>query len=180
MAGKTELVDVTIHWQGGFTSQHEVRRPIFSYARLSSYEALKERVTTLRHAGRTSQAIAEQLNAEGLHPPRRDEHFNSAMVRSLLIKFGLTKLRKDSDQRLLSEHDWWLTDLGRQLKIPSGTLRGWIRQGWVHFRKASNRWVLWADPSEQTRLRQLHAYRRPAASVSYPQELTTPKDRSTY
>ena len=178
VAGKTELVDVTIHWQGGFTSQHEVLRPIFSYARLSNYEELKERVTALRHAGHASQAIAEQLNAEGFHPPHRDERFNSAMVRSLLIKFGLTKPRKDSEQQLLSEGDWWLTDLGRELNIPPGTLRSWIRRGWVHSRKAANRWVLWADPSEQARLSQLHAYRRSAASVPYPPELTTPKHRS--
>ena len=173
--GKTELVDVTMHWQGGFTCQHEVRRPIFSYARLSDYEALKERVTALRQDGRTSAAIAEQLNAEGFHPPRRDERFNSGIVRSLLSKFGLTKPRGDSEQRLLGQHDWWLTDLSRELEIPSGTLRGWIPQGWVHFRKVSNRWVLWADDSEKERLRQLHAYRRPAASVPYPEELTTPK-----
>ncbi len=176
--GRTELVDVTIHWQGGFTSQHEARRPIFSYARLSNYEALKEQVKTLRHAGRTSQAIAEQLNADGFYPPRRDERFNAAMVRSLLIKFGLTGPRQGSEQQLLGEHDWWLTDLGRELGIPSGTLRGWIRQGWVHHRKACNRWVLWADPSEQERLRQLHAYRRPAPCVPYPQKLITPKHRS--
>jgi hypothetical protein len=176
--GKTELVDVTLHWEGGFTSQHEVRRPTFSYARLSNYELLKERVTALRRAGYTSQVIAEQLNAEGFYPPRRDQQFNSGIVRSLLIMFGLTKLRQDSRQRLLTEHDWWLTDLGRELEIPSGTLRGWIHQGWVHYRKVCNRWVLWADPSEQERLRQLHAFRRPAASVPYPQDLTTPKHRS--
>ncbi len=176
--GKTELVDATLHWQGGFTSQHEVRRPIFSYARLSDYETLKERVTALRHAGETSQAIAEQLHAEGFHPPRRDERFNSGMIRSLLIKFGLTKRRDDSQEQLLREHEWWLADLSRTLPVPSGTLHGWIRQGWVHSRKVSNRWVLWADPSEQLRLRQLHAYRRPAASVPYPETLTTSKSRS--
>jgi DNA invertase Pin-like site-specific DNA recombinase len=175
--GKTELVDVTLHWQGGFTSQHEVCRPIFSYARLSNYEALKERVTALRRAGHTSEAIALQLNTEGYYPPRRDERFNSGIVRSLLIKFNLTKPRKATEQRLLSEHDWWLTDLSRELEIPSGTLRGWIRQGWVHYQKVCNRWVLWADPLEQERLRRLHAYRRPAASVPYPEELTTPKRR---
>ena len=176
--GKTELVDVTIHWQGGFRSQHEVRRPIFSYARLKNYEALKERVTTLRHAGHTSQAIANKLNAEGFHPPRHGQCFNSGSIRSLLIKFGLTKARNDSSQKWLNEHDWWLADLGRELGIPCGTLRGWIHQGWVHYRKAANRWILWADPSEQDRLRRLHAQRRPAANAPYPEELTTPKYRS--
>lgn len=177
--GKTELVDVTIHWHGGYSCQHEVRRPIFSYQRLSDYDALKERVTALRQGGQTSTAIAEQLNAEGFHPPRRDKRFSSGMVRSLLIKFGLTKPRGNSEQRLLAEDEWWLADLSRKLNIPSGTLRGWIRQGWVHYRKVSNRWVLWADLSEQERLRQLHAYRRPAASVPYPAELTTPQSGAT-
>jgi hypothetical protein len=40
--GRSELVDVSIHWQGGFTSGHEVCRPVFSYARLSSHSALRE------------------------------------------------------------------------------------------------------------------------------------------
>jgi hypothetical protein len=176
--GKTELVDVTLHWQGGFTSQHEIRRPIFSYARLSSYEALKERVTALRQAGRTSQAIAEQLNTEGFRPPRREDRFSSGMVRALLMKFGLTKPRGDSAKGILREHEWWLTDLSRELKIPYGTMRGWIQRGWVHCRKISNQSVLWADLSEQERLRKLHAHRRPAASVPYPDELTTPSSRS--
>jgi hypothetical protein len=175
--GKTELVDVTIHWHGGFSCQHEVRRPIFSYARLSGYEALKERVTALRQDGLTSTAIAEQLNAEGFHPPRRDERFNSGMVRSLLITFGLTKARGNSEQCCLAEHEWWLADLSRKLSIPTGTLRGWIRKGWVRYRKVSNRWVLWADSSEQGRLLKLHAYRRPAAGAPYPAELTKPKSQ---
>jgi hypothetical protein len=60
-------------------------------------------VTVLRNDGHTSQAIAQQLNREGFHPPRRDERFNSGLIRALLIKFGLTKPREDSEHGVLRE-----------------------------------------------------------------------------
>jgi hypothetical protein len=31
----TELNQVTIHWQGGFATEHQVARPVGSYAQLS-------------------------------------------------------------------------------------------------------------------------------------------------
>ena len=40
----TERVDVTLHWVGGFTSQHELIRPVRGYAQLSDYEHLIARI----------------------------------------------------------------------------------------------------------------------------------------
>jgi hypothetical protein len=66
----SELVDVTIHWAGGYESQHEIVRPVATYAQLSDYERLLTRLAELREAGRTAPEIATALNAEGFHLPK--------------------------------------------------------------------------------------------------------------
>jgi hypothetical protein len=43
----SEYVDVTIHWHGGFLSQHEVLRPVRSYEQLRDFDQLMDRITTL-------------------------------------------------------------------------------------------------------------------------------------
>src|SRR5262249_34671613 len=40
----SEHVDVTIYWNGGFTSQHEVVRPVGSYEQLRDFDKLMDRV----------------------------------------------------------------------------------------------------------------------------------------
>ena len=44
----SEYVDVTIHWHGGFTSQHEVVRPVKSYEQLRDFDKLMDRIAALR------------------------------------------------------------------------------------------------------------------------------------
>jgi hypothetical protein len=66
-----ELVDVTIHWAGGYESQHEIVRPVATYAQLSDFERLLDRVAELREAGHIARDIAATLNAEGFRPPKR-------------------------------------------------------------------------------------------------------------
>ena len=53
----SEYVGVTIHWQGGFTSQHEVVRPVKSYEQLRDFDKLMDRVATLHHKGHTSERV---------------------------------------------------------------------------------------------------------------------------
>ena len=67
----SEYVDVTIHWQGGFTSQHEVVRPVRSYEQLRDFDKLMDRIVALRHEGHTAAQIADCLNREGFSPPKR-------------------------------------------------------------------------------------------------------------
>ena len=64
----SEYVDVTIHWQGGFTSQHEVVRPVQFYEQLRDFDKLMERIVALRHEGYTAAQIADCLNREGFSP----------------------------------------------------------------------------------------------------------------
>ena len=64
----TERVDVTLHWAGGFTSQHELIRPVRGYAQMSDYEQLIARIKGLRREGLSFAAIAEELNRDGFPP----------------------------------------------------------------------------------------------------------------
>jgi DNA invertase Pin-like site-specific DNA recombinase len=178
--GETEWADVVVHWSGGFVSRHEVRRPVRRLEQLRDYPMLMDRVLELHRAGRTSGEIADRLNAEGFRPAKRRETFNNSMVRQMISR----QFRSGPRPRALSEadpredHEWWLTDLARELGMPVPTVHSWIRRGWITARKltgAGGRWLLWADDQELDRLRRLRSSPRGWSDQPYPPELTTPK-----
>jgi hypothetical protein len=178
--GETEWVDVVVHWSGGFVSRHEVRRPVRRLEQLRDYTALMDRVLELHRAGRTSGEIADRLNAEGFRPAKRRATFNRAMVRQMLSRRFRSgpRPRALTEVSPLEEHEWWLTDLARELGMP--TVHCWLRRGWITARKrtgAGGRWILWADDEELDRLRRLRASPRGWADQPDPTELTTPKAR---
>lgn len=86
----SERVDVTIHWHEGFTSQHELIRPVCSYRGMATADQLRRRVTELRQEGRTASQIAAILNRGGFSPPRRCNPFSKEQVWQLLARLGLT------------------------------------------------------------------------------------------
>jgi len=177
--GKTEVVDVTIHWIGGFVSQHEVRRSLGRYEQLRDFHRLVARLTELRNEGQTSARIAHELNQEGFHTPKgTHKKFSGVLVRSLLMRLGLC--RRTDSPGLLEPDEWWAHDLCRKLNVPFGTLKGWIQSGWIHARKIKMglaRWVVWADHDELVRLQNLRDYRRRGPRFHHPKELTTPKPK---
>ena len=180
--GETEWADVVVHWSGGFASRHEVRRPVRRLEQLRDYSALMDRVLELHRAGRTSGEIADRLNAEGFRPAKRRETFNRSMVRQMLSRHFRSgpRPRAPSEASPLGDHEWWLTDLVRELDMPTPTVHCWLRRGWIIARKltgAGGRWILWADGEELDRLRRLRASPRGWADQPYPPELTTPKTR---
>jgi DNA invertase Pin-like site-specific DNA recombinase len=180
--GETEWADVAVHWSGGFVSRHEVRRPVRRLEQLRDYSALMERVLELHRAGRTSGEIAACLNTEGFRPAKRRETFNSPMVRQMLSRQFRSGPRPRSltEASPLEDHEWWLTDLARELGMPVPTVHTWVRRGWITSRKltgAGARWILWADDQELDRLRSLRASPRGWPDQPYPPELTTPKPR---
>ncbi len=181
--GTTEVVDVTIRWIGGYTSEHEIRRSVARYTDLRDHDRLIARLKELRDAGHTAVEIAQQLNAEGFHSPHRGHAFNAGTVRSMLSRQGLTRRpHRDAalDAGFHKPNEWWLEELALELKMPSATLRGWCRKGWVHVRKvtlAYRRFIIWADADELDRLRRLQKYQRRGLHVPYPSELTTPNSR---
>lgn len=184
--GETEYVDVTIHWAGGFISQHEVIRPVRHYEQLRDFDQLMARVLELRKADHTSDQIAKQLNEDGFHLPKHQSgQYTAEIVRKLLSHRGLTttRARTASEAHRLQEHEWWLSDLAQELEMPVPTLHSWHRRGWVEARqlpgpRGQNRWILWADPLEVQRLRKLRACPRSWSDQPFSPELTTPRRRA--
>jgi DNA invertase Pin-like site-specific DNA recombinase len=172
----SEYVDATIHWQGGFTSQHEVVRSVKCYEQLHDFDKLMDRIAALRRAGRSMGQIADCLNREGFNPPRRCGEFFPELVRQLLFRRGLVHEETYHDK--LGPNEWWSPKLAEKVPVSAGKLAGWAREGWVHSRKAAagRLWILWADRQELKRLRRLASLSRLGVQ-KYPAELTTPKDR---
>jgi DNA invertase Pin-like site-specific DNA recombinase len=172
----SEYVDVAIQWHGGFTSRHEVVRPVRTYEQLRDLDKLMDRIVALRHEGRTAAEIAVCLNQEGFVPPKRCGEFYPELVHELLVRRGLSNERKYADQ--LGPHEWWLPKLAEAIPVSAGKLADWARRGWLHCRRtpAQHLWILWADKTEVKRLRKLAVVSHRGV-VEYPPELTTPKER---
>jgi hypothetical protein len=180
--GETEWVDVAVHWTGGFVSRHELRRPVRRLEQLGDFPALLGRVRELHDAGKSAGAIAAVLNLEGYRPAKRRETFNAAMVRQRLSRPGRSGPRPWAltEESPLREHEWWLSDLARELEMPQPTVHSWLRRGWIGARKLpgiGGRWILWADADELNRLRRLRSCPRGWSDAPYPPELTAPKAR---
>ena len=174
----SEYVDVTIHWHGGFTSQHEIIRPVARYEQLSDFAGLIGRMTDLRKEGKTAREIAESLNREGFRTPKRRGQFSPDLVSQLLSRRGLARATKHIER--LGPHEWRLPQLAEQIPVSAGKLGDWVRRGWLHCRKtrAERLWILWADQQEIRRLRKL-AKLSHRGLAEYPIELTTPKARDS-
>jgi hypothetical protein len=182
--GDSEQVDVTLHWAGGVESRHRLIRPVQRYEQLSTYPRLMARLETLRHEGLSFAQMAERLTAEGFYPPKRTDRFTGEMIARLLSRSGLhgPRPRTMVAAEVLEPHEYWLSDLARELTMPNATLYKWQRLGWVHSRKvaeASGRLALWADADDLERLRCLRAYQRQWPEPRYPQALIQPKERGS-
>lgn len=51
--GTTEQVEVSLNWSGGFTSHHELVRPVRRYEQTADYERLKARIEELQKQGKS-------------------------------------------------------------------------------------------------------------------------------
>jgi len=106
----TEMNEVTIVWQGGVTTQHQVARPVGSYEQLKDYRRLTERIRQLHREGLHFRQIAEKLNEEGFVPPRRRGAFTECGIWSLMRDLGLPgELFRDvSSARMNGGFPTWL------------------------------------------------------------------------
>jgi len=174
-------VDVTIHWRGGFASQHALIRPVARYDQLDNYPQLLDRILELRDQKQSSAQIAAKLNAEGFRPPKRRSTFSAAMVGRLVWQRRRTDKRSTAMQRhKLDNHEWWFIDLARHLNLPYPTLYSWVRRGWVHARQLPvnrGRWIIWADADELSRLKRLRQCPKSWHNLHQAAELTQPKSR---
>lgn len=177
--GQTEFMDVTIHWCGGFVTQHEIIRSVRRYDQLRDFDRLKSRAIELRDAGRTAEQIAEQLNLDGFHTPQRNKTYTAQMVYKFLSRWASAKRAGwQTKGANLVPDECWLSDLARELSITWSTLSGWCRRGWVDARKAPNGWwIVRADADERARLQKLDSCPQSGICGTYPAELTTPKPR---
>jgi DNA invertase Pin-like site-specific DNA recombinase len=180
--GESEWVDVAIRWAGGFSSRHELVRPVQRYQQMADYGMLMKRIDELRKAGQTLAEVAEQLQREGFHPPKRSATFTSGILAGLLAKLGRSgpRPRVVAEPGLLGEHEWLLTDLARKLEMPQATLHRWIRVGWVHARQLltpGRQWVIWADADEVDRMTRLRTCPRGWSDEPILARLTKPKAR---
>ena len=168
----SEYVEVVIHWHGGFTSRHEIARPVFDAAQQRDYDRLVARIRELHSQGLTCSEMAARLNEEGFVPARRKKGYSKASLAPMLKKLGILR----SPQGLQPE-EWWACELARELGVTSQKIYHWARQGYVHARRTPQRhWIVWADQDE---LQRLHALKRETTSWIQKRapELTIPKDR---
>lgn len=184
--GNSEVVQVAIRWQGGFDSRHELIRSVANYDQLKDFERLRKRVNELWRSGRSTTAIAKDLNKEGFRTPKADGKHTRYTIRKLLDSWGLTEPERPQSPlefATLDPNEWWLLDLSCKLSIDRSTLARWCRRGWVHARQLPEQrrwWIVWADEDECIRLRRLYEHGRgwPRHNGSpYPEELKYPKPR---
>jgi hypothetical protein len=171
----TEYVDVTIHWAGGFVSQHQVTRPVSAYGQLRDFDHLATRIRELHAAGYTSAKITEQIDREGFRSPRKRAPYGRVVISQLMGRLGLAG--ETTETIALGPDEWWERELAEELGLPRTTLHWWVLRGWVRFRRSRVQGfrILWADAGELARLRQLRAYAETSHRRRYPPELTTPR-----
>ena len=85
---------MVLHWIGGMPRSHAIARPVARYCQQSDYPRLVARLRELCTGRDNSAAIAERLNAEGFHPPKRTEQFTGEMVRRLTAQLGLARRQR--------------------------------------------------------------------------------------
>lgn len=161
--GKSERVHVTIEWVGGSETKGVVIRPVSKMEYLSYYPRMCERIRELVAQELSTKEIAETLNREGYHPPKQAGRLGRQAVTEVLQRLGLRAVRRRGPRDFgaggPAEDEWWLAELARELRMPGGTLHGWIRRGWVEARRqeSSRRWIIRADEAEVERLRRLRS-----------------------
>jgi DNA invertase Pin-like site-specific DNA recombinase len=161
--GKSERLHVSIEWVGGSKTEGVVIRPVRKMEYLSYYPLLCERIRELLAQELSVAEIAETLNREGMPPPKQAGRLGRQSVTEVLQRLGLRPVQRRGPRNFgaggPAEDEWWLADLARELRMPGGTLHGWIRRDWVEARKqeSSGRWIIQADRAEVERLRQLRS-----------------------
>jgi len=170
--GESEQVDLEIHWIGGHRTQTRRRRPVARLDQLSYYPALLARAAALHQQGLSRGAIAEGLNAEGWRPAKRRQTFTADMVRSLLVRQGLSSSKARPRSVAREADEWTLPELASTLAMPHPSLYGWLRKGQLQARydQGAGQWLIRADTSELQRLRVLRQapriWKRPAPRAS--------------
>lgn len=178
--GTTEQVDVSLHWAGGFTSRHELLRPVRRYQQTADYERLMARIDELETHGKCYSEIAQHLNQDGFRPAKQATEFNKTIVGRLIKKLRRDRpaMRRNVPQEHLEENEWSVNDLAKQLDMPRTTLISWIKRGWIHVSRQlpgyRGRIICWANDGELNRLQQLRQTKHQSGDPPLPQALVMP------
>jgi DNA invertase Pin-like site-specific DNA recombinase len=168
--GNTERLSVTVHWAGGFQTQHESRRHVQAFDQLEASEELAQRAGQLYNEGYPLSQIAKQLNAEGYRPAKQDQFTKTSIGAfcNMLRRKGVIATGPK-----IARHFWRSGALCEKLGIAKPTLSGWRRRCWVQYRQIGERYIYWADADELKRLKRL-AKHPASGSTPTPTNLTTP------
>jgi DNA invertase Pin-like site-specific DNA recombinase len=177
--GTTERVDVSLRWSGGFTSHHELVRPVRRYDQTADFERLKARIAELKVLGRSYAEIATSLNEEGFQPANQTKRFNQAIVGRLAKKFCADLTSTGNRAAVQCEqNEWTVAALSKELSIPRTTLQTWKNRGWLHVIRRlpgiRGQIIYWADDRELDRLRRLRRTKWHFGDPPLPEYLTTP------
>ena len=158
---ESEKVQVEVHWVGGHQTRTRLTRPVARLEQMSNHKALLARVKALQTQGHNAAEIAQVLNTEGWHPPKRRDTYNAPMVRTLLSRLGLgTGSDKQQHAAKVKKRaqEWTLKELSRKLEMPEPTLYAWLRKGELNARKVHTAtrtlWLVRANKAELARLRE--------------------------
>lgn len=166
----TERLLVTVHWNGGYTSQHETRRTVSTFDELEDSRALLTRAQELYNSGCPRSELIQRLNDEGFRPARRSRFTESGINALMLV---LRRKGLIGDRPEVAKPFWRSKQLSSELGIKPSTLTGWRRRGWVQAKKLGCRWIYWANEVDLPRLKRLASH-PPCGSTPVPKELTVP------
>lgn len=161
--GKSEWVEIRVHWVGDRQTYRRIRRPVAGTSQLHQWDQLTERLRTLKSAGLSSRQIAVQLQDEGFRPAK-GKAITPEIVRNWISRQRLTQTNKMTQPSLRSD-EWTIPDLLDRFKLPSSTVHSWIRRGEVKARQIGGhggRWIIQASTQELQRLINRRNQRSPA------------------
>lgn len=179
--GSSDLVDVSLHWSGGFVSQHEMVRPVSRYDQKADYEQLLARIVQLREQGLSYAKIAEQLNRDGFRPVKQAAKFHSDIVSAIVRKHEkhVPGAKAKTARRHLRKDEWFVIDLATELNLSKNGVFAWIERGWIRVVRQlpgyRGRMICWADAEELDRLHRLRQTGHGWWDPPLPDELTTPR-----
>ncbi|MEQ8667897.1 MAG: recombinase family protein [Pirellulales bacterium] len=147
--GRTEWIEIRVHWAGGQETYSRVRRPVAGTVQLSRSVELKARLKELSASGLKSHEIAQRLNEEGFRPAK-SKVISAEIVRIWLSRLGLCQTRRQPPIAL-KENEWTIPAIIERYHLPNSTIYGWIRRKEINARQISgpgSRWILRATPTQ--------------------------------
>ncbi|MFT9090131.1 MAG: recombinase family protein [Gluconacetobacter sp.] len=135
--GETERAEVTCHWAGKVVTTHPIIRPVRRFEQLERFDEILARIAELRNQGATARSIADDLNAKGWLPPKK-QAFDALIVQKLLVRKGLGKKRPVWSGHIprLNDDEVTLQELCERLGVHRQTVYGWLRRGQLKGRLA--------------------------------------------